>query len=66
MPSLPQQFTSLGSQIGDTRPISVVRFSPGTSTPEGSGRLLAAGSWSGSVKLWEVPAAKERATLRGE
>jgi U4/U6 small nuclear ribonucleoprotein PRP4 len=51
-------FTNLGSQIGDTRPISIVRFSP-------NGKLLGTGSWSGSVKLWDIPSAKEKMTLRG-
>jgi U4/U6 small nuclear ribonucleoprotein PRP4 len=51
-------YTNLGSQIGDTRPISIVRFSP-------NGKLLGTGSWSGGVKLWEIPSAKQRMTLRG-
>lgn len=53
-----KQFTNLGSQIGDTRPISIVRFSP-------DGKLLGTGSWSGGVKLWHVPDLKEKAVLRG-
>ncbi|ELU44280.1 U4/U6 snRNP-specific spliceosomal protein [Rhizoctonia solani AG-1 IA] len=44
-----QKFATYGSQIGDERPISQVRFSP-------NGKLLATGSWSGNVKLWNVPA----------
>lgn len=51
-------FTNLGSQIGDTRPVSIVRFSP-------DGKVLATGSWSGGVRLWEIPSAKEKMTLRG-
>ena len=51
-------YTNLGSQIGDSRPVSVVRFSP-------NGKLLGTGSWSGGVKLWEVPSAREKMTLRG-
>ncbi|CAE6521223.1 unnamed protein product [Rhizoctonia solani] len=44
-----KKFATYGSQIGDERPISQVRFSP-------NGKLLATGSWSGNVKLWNVPA----------
>lgn len=35
-----------GSQFADFRPISCVRFSP-------DGSLVAVGSWTGSVKLWD-------------
>lgn len=38
----------LGSQIGDDRAISMARFSP-------DGRQLLTTSWSGGVKLWDVP-----------
>ncbi|KAH9965025.1 U4/U6 snRNP-specific spliceosomal protein [Lactifluus volemus] len=51
-------FSNLGSQIGDERPISLVRFAP-------NGQVLATGSWSGSVKLWNVPACTPIRTLRG-
>ncbi|KAH9983889.1 U4/U6 snRNP-specific spliceosomal protein [Russula compacta] len=51
-------FSNLGSQIGDERPISLVRFAP-------NGEILATGSWSGSVKLWNVPACTPIRTLRG-
>ncbi|CAE6475128.1 unnamed protein product [Rhizoctonia solani] len=44
-----KKFATYGSQIGDERPISQVRFSP-------NGKVLATGSWSGNVKLWNVPA----------
>ncbi|CAD6911934.1 unnamed protein product [Tilletia controversa] len=52
-----KKFTSLGSQIGAERQISMVRFSPDSS-------LLATGAWSGSLKLWDIPSAAERRTLR--
>ena len=52
-------FSNLGSQIGDERPISLVRFAP-------NGETLATGSWSGSVKLWNVPACTPIRTLRGK
>ncbi|KZV63562.1 U4/U6 snRNP-specific spliceosomal protein [Peniophora sp. CONT] len=51
-------FSNLGSQIGDTRPVSMVRFAP-------DGQSLATGSWSGNVKLWNVPACTPIKTLRG-
>ncbi|KAK0548556.1 hypothetical protein OC844_007006 [Tilletia horrida] len=52
-----KKFTSLGSQIGAERQISIVRFSPDSS-------LLATGAWSGSLKLWSIPSATEKRTLR--
>ncbi|KAK0543679.1 hypothetical protein OC846_006331 [Tilletia horrida] len=52
-----KKFTSLGSQIGAERQISIVRFSPDSS-------MLATGSWSGSLKLWDIPSATEKRTLR--
>ncbi|GAA6027268.1 hypothetical protein JCM8097_002541 [Rhodosporidiobolus ruineniae] len=51
-------FTNLGSQIGDTRAISAVRFSPDSS-------MLLTGSWTGQAKLWSVPACKEIRVLKG-
>ncbi|KAI0057254.1 U4/U6 snRNP-specific spliceosomal protein [Artomyces pyxidatus] len=51
-------FTNLGSQIGDDRPISLVRFAP-------NNEILATASWSGSVKLWNVPSCTPIRTLRG-
>ncbi|KAJ7224301.1 U4/U6 snRNP-specific spliceosomal protein [Mycena pura] len=53
-----QKFTNLGSQIGDERPISQVRFAP-------NNELLATGSWSGTVKIWNVPACTLKCSLRG-
>jgi U4/U6 small nuclear ribonucleoprotein PRP4 len=53
-----QKFANLGSQIGDERPISQVRFSP-------NNQVLATGSWSGTVKLWNVPACTPICALRG-
>jgi U4/U6 small nuclear ribonucleoprotein PRP4 len=56
---VPKTFSNLGSQIGDERPVSLVRFAP-------NGETLATGSWSGSVKLWNVPACTPIRTLRGK
>ncbi|SJX65864.1 related to PRP4-U4/U6 small nuclear ribonucleoprotein [Sporisorium reilianum f. sp. reilianum] len=50
-------YTNLGSQIGDDRPVSMTRFAP-------NAQLLATGSWSGSIKLWHVPSANHKLTLR--
>ncbi|CAO1635723.1 unnamed protein product [Sympodiomycopsis kandeliae] len=53
-----KSFTNLGSQPADDRPISMVRFSP-------NGKQLATGSWSGSVKIWDVPSARQRTSYKG-
>ncbi|XP_039269538.2 U4/U6 small nuclear ribonucleoprotein Prp4-like [Styela clava] len=49
---------SVGSQIGDSRPISSCKFSPNS-------KILATTSWSGLCKLWSVPDCEEINTLRG-
>ncbi|EMD38941.1 hypothetical protein CERSUDRAFT_47016 [Gelatoporia subvermispora B] len=53
-----KNFANLGSQIGDERPISQVRFSPNS-------QYLATGSWSGNVKLWNIPSCTPVRTFRG-
>lgn len=51
-------FTNLGSQIGDTRPLSSLRFSPDSS-------MLLTSSWTGHAKLWSLPHCKEIKTFKG-
>ena len=50
-------FTNLGSQIGDERPVSMVRFAPDSKT------LLTA-SWSGMIRRWNIPSATPLASYR--
>ena len=51
-------FDLFGTQIAGERPVSITRFSP-------SGDIIAAGNWSGGIKLLEVPSLDEKSTLRG-
>ncbi|KAF9047041.1 U4/U6 snRNP-specific spliceosomal protein [Hymenopellis radicata] len=53
-----KKYAHLGTQIGDDRPISQVRFAP-------NNEILATSSWSGTVKLWNVPACTPIRALRG-
>lgn len=52
------KFDLVGTQIAGDRPVSLVRFSP-------NGEIIAAGNWSGGVKLLSVPNLEEEKTLRG-
>lgn len=54
-----QKFGQLGSQIADERPISHIRFSP-------NGELIVTGSWSGGVKLWNIPSCTEQQRFQGK
>lgn len=47
-----------GSQIASDRPIASAMFSP-------DGKLIASGSWSGTVKLSDIPNLDEKKLLRG-
>lgn len=51
-------FELFGSQIAGERPVSMVRFAP-------SGKMVAAGDWSGSIKLLDVPNLETQKVLRG-
>lgn len=48
----------LGSQLAGDRVVSIARFSPDSTT-------IAAGSWSGSIKLLGVPNMEDKGLLRG-
>ncbi|CCX34802.1 WD40-repeat-containing domain protein [Pyronema domesticum] len=48
----------LGSQIAGDRPVSIARFSPDS-------KLIAAGSWSGTIRMLGVPDLEEKGMLRG-
>ena len=51
-------FELFGTQIAGDRPVSIVRFSP-------NGETVAAGNWSGGIRLLDVPNLNEKRTLRG-
>lgn len=53
-----QTVQNIASQVGDERPIAQVRFSPDS-------KLLATGSWAGTVKVWAVPVCELLSTHRG-
>jgi U4/U6 small nuclear ribonucleoprotein PRP4 len=53
-----QTFTNLGSQFGDDRPLSTIRFSPNS-------KLLLTTSWTGTSKIWDVPNLNLLSTKRG-
>ncbi|KAJ5780841.1 hypothetical protein N7457_006001 [Penicillium paradoxum] len=52
-----QGFDLYGSQIAGDRPVSICRFSP-------DGQTIAAGNWSGGIKLLSVPNLEEKASFK--
>ncbi|KAH9940908.1 U4/U6 snRNP-specific spliceosomal protein [Epithele typhae] len=53
-----KSLANLGSQIGDDRPISMVRFSPNS-------KFLATASWTGNLKIWNMPDCTPAKIFRG-
>ncbi|CAG8371761.1 unnamed protein product [Penicillium salamii] len=53
-----EEFDLYGSQIAGDRPVSICRFSP-------DGQTVAAGNWSGGIKLLSVPNMEETANFKG-
>ncbi|KAF7716794.1 U4/U6 small nuclear ribonucleoprotein Prp4 [Penicillium ucsense] len=51
-------FDLYGSQIAGDRPVSICRFAP-------DGKTIAAGNWSGGIKMLSVPNLEEKANLKG-
>ncbi|KAJ5232611.1 hypothetical protein N7468_005567 [Penicillium chermesinum] len=53
-----QQYDISASTIASDRPVGIVRFAP-------DGETIAAGSWSGDIKLLSAPQLDEKAHLKG-
>ncbi|GMK53675.1 hypothetical protein CspeluHIS016_0102610 [Cutaneotrichosporon spelunceum] len=53
-----QTFQNLGSQFGDDRPLSTIRFSPNS-------KLILTTSWTGTSKVWDLPNLNQVAVRRG-
>ena len=53
-----QSFNNLGSQFGDDRPLSNIRFSPNS-------KLALTTSWTGTTKIWDLPNLNLISTKRG-
>nr|ODO01112.1 U4/U6 small nuclear ribonucleoprotein PRP4 [Cryptococcus depauperatus CBS 7855] len=51
-------FNNLGSQFGDDRPLSTIRFSPNS-------QYLLTTSWTGDSKVWDLPNLNPVVTRRG-
>ena len=54
----PQSFNNLGSQFGDDRPLSTLRFSPNS-------QYILTTSWTGDSKIWDLPNLNAVSTKRG-
>ncbi|OMH84298.1 U4/U6 small nuclear ribonucleoprotein Prp4 [Zancudomyces culisetae] len=53
-----RNYTVYSSEYGDLRPLSCIKFSPNQ-------QILATGSWSGIVKLWDTKSSQQLNTLKG-
>ncbi|KAJ1743108.1 hypothetical protein LPJ68_001321 [Coemansia sp. RSA 1086] len=53
-----RKYTIVGSQVGDSRPLSRIAFSPDSSQ-------VLVGSWTGSIKLWDIPGCQMAQLYRG-
>ena len=53
-----QTINNYGSQVGDERPLSTIRFSPNS-------KMLLTASWSGNAKVWDLPNLDHVSTHRG-
>lgn len=53
-----ETFQNLGSQFGDDRPVSTIRFSPNS-------KLILTTSWTGTSKVWDIPNLNQVAVRRG-
>lgn len=53
-----QGFELYGSQIASDRPIAGIRFSP-------NNEYIASGSWTGTIKIMDIPNLETKYTLRG-
>ncbi|EYE95974.1 putative pre-mRNA splicing factor [Aspergillus ruber CBS 135680] len=53
-----QGFDLYGSQIAGDRPVSICRFAP-------DGQTIAAGNWSGGIRLMSVPNLEEKGSRKG-
>jgi U4/U6 small nuclear ribonucleoprotein PRP4 len=53
-----QSFNNLGSQFGDDRPLSTLRFSPNS-------QYILTTSWTGDSKIWDLPNLNAVSTKRG-
>ncbi|WRT65074.1 uncharacterized protein IL334_002016 [Kwoniella shivajii] len=51
-------FNNLGSQFGDDRPLSTIRFSP-------NGQYILTSSWTGDSKIWDLPNLNLVSTKKG-
>lgn len=61
-----QKIFPVASQVGDDRPLSTCAFSTGmNSTAGGYPSTVATGSWSGNIKIWNIPDCSLNQTLRG-